>query len=110
MNSVEVVIIPHSNDHGPFFRGTTMGPFSEGGDSGSIIVDAERRLVALLTGRAGKTDYWDLTFGTPMHWLWQVILDKFPGADLYWDDKDMTNWVRLFFDIACSQLTTSRPC
>ena len=87
-----------------------MGPFSEGGDSGSIIVDAERRLVALLTGRAGKTDYWDLTFGTPMHWLWQVILDKFPGADLYWDDKDMTNWVRLFFDIACSQLTTSRPC
>ncbi len=79
-NSVEVAIIPHSNN---------SGPFSKKGDSGSIIVDAMGRFAALLTGGTGQTDASDITYGTPMFWLWLVILVKFPGANLYWDDKDV---------------------
>jgi len=80
IDSIEAAIFPRSNG---------SGPFSRRGDSGSIIVDAMRRFVALLTGGAGKTDASDITFGTPMHWLWLVILAKFPDAKLYWDDEDV---------------------
>ena len=76
-DSVEVVIFPYDND---------SGPFSRGGDSGSLIVDPLGKFVALLTGGAGSTDLSDITFGTPIHWLWEVIEAKFEGADLYFDD------------------------
>jgi hypothetical protein len=73
-DSVEAVVLPYDND---------LGPFSRGGDSGSIIVDALGQFFALLTGGTGKTDSSDITFGTPMHWLWPVIKAKFEGANLY---------------------------
>jgi hypothetical protein len=79
IDSVEAAIHPHNND---------SGPFSRGGDSGSVIVDALGRFVALLTCGTGKTDSSDITFGTPMHWLWLLILAKFDGANLYWDDDN----------------------
>jgi hypothetical protein len=60
IDSIEAAILPHSNN---------SGPFSRGGDSGSIIVDTMQRFVALLTGGVGKTDSLDITFGTPIHWL-----------------------------------------
>ncbi|KAG8894498.1 hypothetical protein FRB99_001223 [Tulasnella sp. 403] len=72
-DSVEAVIFPYDND---------SGPFSRDGDSGSIIVDAHGQFFALLTGGTGKTDSSDITFGTPMHWLWQVIKARFPGATI----------------------------
>ena len=72
-NSVEAVVFPYDNDSGPFSR-------SE--DSGSIIVDALGRFFVLLTGGTGKTESSYITFGTPMHWLWQVIKDQFQGANL----------------------------
>lgn len=72
--SAEAAIFPYDND---------SGPFSRGGDSGSIIVDALGRFFALLTGGTGKTDSSDITFGTPMHWLWKVIKAEFEGANLY---------------------------
>jgi hypothetical protein len=78
IDSVEVAIHPHNSN---------SGPFSRGGDSGSVIVDDLGRFVALLTGGTGNTDSSDITFGTPMHWLWLLILAKFDGANLYWDDK-----------------------
>jgi hypothetical protein len=78
IDSVEVAIHPHNDS----------GPFSRDGDSGSVIVDALGRFVALLTGGTGKTDSSDITFGTPMYWLWPLILAKFDGASLYWDDDD----------------------
>ena len=78
IDSVEVAIHPH-NGCGPFFRG---------GDSGSVVVDALSRFVALLTGRTGSTNSSDITFGTPMHWIWLQILAKFEGAIPYWDDDD----------------------
>ncbi|KAK7470057.1 hypothetical protein VKT23_001495 [Stygiomarasmius scandens] len=79
IDSVQVAIHPHNNG---------SGPFSRGGDSGSVIVDALGRFVALLTGGTGKTDLSDITFGTPMYWLWPLILANFDGAKLYWDEDD----------------------
>ncbi|KAI9432395.1 hypothetical protein H4582DRAFT_1111952 [Lactarius indigo] len=79
INSTEVAVHPYSNE---------SGPFSWGGDSGSIIVDVVGRYVALLTGGTGKIGSSDITFGTPMFWLWTLILAKFPGANLYWDDDN----------------------
>ncbi|KAI5987346.1 hypothetical protein F5J12DRAFT_728538 [Pisolithus orientalis] len=78
-DSVETAVYPYD---------TISGPFSRGGDSGSIIVDALGKFVALLTGGTGPTDSSEITFGTPMHWLWDIIKTQFPGADLYFDADD----------------------
>jgi len=77
LDSVEAAIFPYDND---------SGSFSRGGDSGSLIVDAPGRFVALLTGGTGPTDSPDITFGTPIHWLWEVIKARFEGANFYFDD------------------------
>ena len=73
-DSVEAAVYPHDK---------YSGPFSEGGDSGSIIADASGKFVALLTAGTGSNDCSDITFCTPMYWLWKVIKAKFPGASLY---------------------------
>ena len=70
-------ILPHDNDSGPFLRG---------GDSGSLVVDAQRRFVALLTGGTGKTDSPDITFATLMEWVWHLVKTQYPDANLYFDD------------------------
>jgi hypothetical protein len=45
--------------------------------------------VALLTGGTNKgTGSSDITFATPMEWVWDLIKDKFPGANLYFDDLE----------------------
>ena len=68
---------------------TTTPVHSPGaGDSGSIMVDAHGKFVALLTGGTGPTDSSDVTFGTPMHWLWDIIKAQFSGASLYFEDDD----------------------
>ncbi|THH28498.1 hypothetical protein EUX98_g5693 [Antrodiella citrinella] len=61
------------------------GPFAKRGYSGSIIVDGHGKLAALLTGGTGPGDFPDITFGTPMHWLWEIIEAEFPGASLDFD-------------------------
>jgi hypothetical protein len=76
-DSVEAAVFPYNNN---------SGPFSRGGDSGSIIVDAFGKFVALLTAGAGPTDSSDITYGSPMYWLWEVIKAEFPGANLYFED------------------------
>jgi hypothetical protein len=72
-DSVEVAIHPYDNK---------SGPFSRGGDSGSIIVDARGKFVALLTAGTGSNNSSDITFGSPMYWVWENIKAQFPGADL----------------------------
>lgn len=68
--------------------------FSVGGDSGSLVVDADGKFTALLTGGSninpndGLVDKTDITYATPMHWLWRIISAKFPGANLYWSNDD----------------------
>jgi hypothetical protein len=59
------------------------GVFSAPGDSGSTIVDGLGRIGGLLTGGAGKTETSDVTYSTPMFWLWPRIKQHFPNAHLY---------------------------
>ncbi|KAK1224294.1 hypothetical protein PQX77_012802 [Marasmius sp. AFHP31] len=74
-DSVEAAVYPYNND---------SGPFSRGGDSGAAIVGANNDFVAQLTGGAGPTDSPDITYGTPMEWLWNdVIKVEFPDAVLF---------------------------
>lgn len=58
------------------------GVFSAPGDSGSIVVDGRGRIGGLLTGGAGKTEISDVTYVTPMFWLWPRIKAHFPNAHL----------------------------
>jgi hypothetical protein len=78
LDSVEVAIFPHDNDSIAFTRR---------GDSGAVVVDALGRFVALITsGIYSGTESSDITFATPMEWVWDLIKDRFPRANLYFDD------------------------
>jgi hypothetical protein len=61
--SMEAAVYLYDND---------SGPFSKGGDSGSIIVNALGKFIALLTCSMGPTNSSDIMFGSPMHWLWEI--------------------------------------
>lgn len=45
------------------------GPFSDKGDSGSVIVDGLGRIGGLLTGGAGATPSSDITYAMPISFL-----------------------------------------
>ncbi|TFY75008.1 hypothetical protein EWM64_g9004 [Hericium alpestre] len=78
VESLEVPILSHEHD---------SGTFSKGGDSGSLIVSALGEFVALLTGGTSKgTDGSDITFATLFEWVWELVKEEFPGANLYFDD------------------------
>jgi len=53
------------------------GVFSAPGDSGSILVALDA-LVGCFYGGVGKTDTCDVTYITPMWWLWPRIKAQFP--------------------------------
>ncbi|KAI0760742.1 hypothetical protein C8Q74DRAFT_251673 [Fomes fomentarius] len=57
--------------------------FSAPGDSGSIIVDGRGRVGGMLTGGAGRTETSDVTYATPMWWLWPRIQQRFPNANMF---------------------------
>jgi hypothetical protein len=59
------------------------GVSSAPGDSGSIIVDGLGRIGGLLTGGTGRAETSDVTYATPMWWLWPRIKQHFPNAHLY---------------------------
>ncbi|KAI6154798.1 hypothetical protein BKA82DRAFT_23219 [Pisolithus tinctorius] len=84
-------------------------PFSMYGDSGSIIVDALGKFVALLTGGTGPTDSSDIMSGTPMHWLWDVIKTRFPGASLYFEDDNNQPNVKTLARRLTSFVSTAAP-
>jgi len=85
-DTVEAAVYPYDNNADNDFAHS--GPFARPGDSGSIIVDARGKLVALLTGSTGPVYSPDITFGTPMYWLWEIIKAEFPGANLSFPDDD----------------------
>lgn len=66
-----------------FHRDRKITEFSAPGDSGSIIVDGLGRIGGLLTGGTGKAEAIDVTYATPMWWLWPRIKKHFPNAHLY---------------------------
>jgi hypothetical protein len=73
--SVEIAIL----------RYASPGKFSDGGDSGSIVLDREGHIVGILTGGEGPTDETDTTYLTPYWWIDKQIKAKFPGCALYDD-------------------------
>ncbi|EJC99999.1 uncharacterized protein FOMMEDRAFT_142497 [Fomitiporia mediterranea MF3/22] len=78
VESLEVPILSHEHD---------SGTFSKGGDSGSLIVSAHGEFVALLTGGTNKgMDGSDITFATLFEWIWDLVKEEFPGANLYLDN------------------------
>jgi len=79
--SVEATVLPYGKNQ--YFTA-----FSRGGDSGSIVGDPKGKFVSLLTGGTGPSDSVDLTYTTPMHWLWNgLILVKYPGANLCFEEN-----------------------
>jgi hypothetical protein len=72
--SMEWAILPYDNK---------SGAFSDGGDSGAIIVDGKGRIGGLLTGGTGPTASTDITYATPFYWLLERIRNHFPDAHLY---------------------------
>ncbi|KAI6152646.1 hypothetical protein BKA82DRAFT_20112 [Pisolithus tinctorius] len=73
-DSIEWAILPYDSD---------SGAFSKGGDSGSMIACGTGEFGGLLTGGSGRTESSDITYATPMFWLWLIIKAKFPNANLY---------------------------
>ncbi len=87
-DTVEAAIYPYNVD---------SGAFSEGGDSGAVIVDGLGEFVGLLTGGVGASESSDITYCSPMFWIWQLIKTEFPSANLYFD-----NWFVFSFCIILS--------
>ena len=57
------------------------GNFSDYGDSGSIIFNAEGKIVALLHLGMLKGMYNHVTYGTPGHFILDQIKEHYPHAD-----------------------------
>jgi hypothetical protein len=72
--SIEIAVLPYDKTH---------GRFSDPGDSGSIVLARDGRIVGILTGGAGPTDETDITYLTPYWWIEQQIKSKYPGCFLY---------------------------
>lgn len=74
VDSLEIPILSHEGD---------LGTFSKRGDSGSIIVTPTGELVGLLTsGTCSGPKGSDITFATPFEWVWELIKEEFPTANL----------------------------
>jgi hypothetical protein len=81
--SMEIAIYPYSHED---------GAFSAPGDSGSVIGDANNRIIGMLTGGTGRpsdsTDVthvepYDVTYVTPYYFLHERIKEAFPDYQLY---------------------------
>lgn len=57
--------------------------FSAPGDSGSVVLTRDGRIVGILTGGAGPTWNHDITYLTPYWWLEKKIKARFPECFLY---------------------------
>jgi hypothetical protein len=72
--SMEITIYPYSHKD---------GAFSAPGGSGSVISDANNRIVGMLTGGAGQTDSTDVTYASQYYFLDERIKKAFPNSHLY---------------------------
>jgi hypothetical protein len=76
IDSTSMEIAIYSYSHGD-------GAFSAPGDSGSVVGDANNRIVGMLTGGAGLTGSTDVTYMTPYYFLAERIKSIFPGSYLF---------------------------
>jgi hypothetical protein len=72
--SREIAVYPYSNSD---------GAFSAPGDSGSVVGDANCRIVGMLTGGTGKTESTDVTYVSPYYFLNECIKKAFPHSHLF---------------------------
>ncbi|KAH9928025.1 uncharacterized protein BXZ73DRAFT_90688 [Epithele typhae] len=76
------------------YGGREHGDFSAGGDSGSAIFNAEGKLVALLHSYLPTGSSTHMTFGTPGHYVMELVMQRYPDADFsrsQYDDDDATS-------------------
>ena len=73
---MEIAVLPYNNAN---------GPFSAPGDSGSIALDRDGRILGMITGGAGTTDRIDVTYLTPYWSIEEEIKKYFPDSCLYED-------------------------
>lgn len=73
-NSLEIAVI---------FYGKGLGKFSDDGDSGSIVLTREGKILGTLTGGAGPTLETHVTWLTPFWWLQNKIFEHYPDAYPY---------------------------
>ncbi|KZS87133.1 hypothetical protein SISNIDRAFT_322227 [Sistotremastrum niveocremeum HHB9708] len=73
--ALEFAVLPHDNTR----------TFSEAGDSGSIVLDREGRVVGMVTGASGslEEDEASVSYVTPYWWILEQMEEKFPGIELY---------------------------
>ena len=55
--------------------------FSAEGDSGSLVIDGLGRMVGLLHAGTGQREDVDISYATPMYWLWPRIKEVYKDAD-----------------------------
>ncbi|GJJ08866.1 hypothetical protein Clacol_003086 [Clathrus columnatus] len=72
--SMEIAIYSYSYDD---------GAFSSPGDSGSVVADANHRIVGMITGGAGQADRTDVTYLSPYDFLNERIKKAFPHSYLF---------------------------
>jgi hypothetical protein len=72
--STEIAVLRYNHDH---------PRFSEPGDSGSIVLDRNGRIVGIITGGGGATDSTDVSYLTPYWSIDEQLKAKYPGIHLY---------------------------
>jgi hypothetical protein len=78
MDSIEMAIFSYNDD---------SGPFSRPGDSGAVFADSHAKFGGLVTGGTRPIDSSDVTYATPMVWLWNKVLKiNYSRANLYFED------------------------
>lgn len=73
-DSLEIAVVYYGKGH---------GRFSDRGDSGSIVVTRDGKILGMLNGGTGPTAETDVTWLTPFHYLDRQIKKKYPDAFLY---------------------------
>ena len=73
-DSLEIAVVSYGKEH---------GKFSEAGDSGSIVLTGEGKILGMLTGGAGPIQETDVTWLTPFWWLQERIKEQYPSGFLY---------------------------
>ncbi|KAJ3727086.1 hypothetical protein C8R42DRAFT_717906 [Lentinula raphanica] len=72
--SIEIAVLPYSSSE---------GPFSASGDSGSIVVTRDGRILGMITSGAGIANAANVTYLTPFWFILKEIKKVFPDCQLY---------------------------
>ncbi|KAJ3825589.1 hypothetical protein F5880DRAFT_1610980 [Lentinula raphanica] len=74
MTAKEIAVLPYSNKE---------GPFSDKGDSGSIVLTRDGSILGMITGGAGCTNATDVSYLTPFWFILEQIRKAYPNCHLY---------------------------